>query len=453
MATTKVWHAIDPQMSTLKDIIDKVETEQERLEYYKYIHIFKLVKQFAIDNHLIMYGGTAINELLPKNKKIYGSYDLPDYDMFSPNAKQDAIKLGKYLVSHNVQFVEVKNGLHKGTYKVFAEFKGVADITRINKNLYHYLLNESKNNPRENYSDPLLHVVPIPFIKWSFHKELASPESSIHRWEKIFNRYLVFEKLNPVKKVSFNIPSVYKDDVAMDVLLQLNDIIKTMQYPLTGPFAISLHQSKKKPDMIADMYISSFEILSEDPDKEKEYIASLLNIPSEYKLKFVYRSSHPNHGDKYFIDILPPRIRFVLVNKHTKEIFPILTIVKVSNNCFSITKKHGFIVGTLDTILQTLYAYYMTYQFFMKDEERDSVCRKILAQIQKCNQTLHANESKARFSSICYGKQQSLLNVRKEMWNERPFRYRPGEQKTPVATKTELRRRTVKSNSSKEEAR
>jgi len=442
MPAPKPWQSIDPQMSYLKDFLDKVETEQEKIEYYKYINIFKLVKQFAIENHLIMYGGIAINELLPKTKKIYGPYDLPDYDMFSSTAKQDAIKLGKYLVSHNIQYVEVKNGIHKGTFKVFAEFKSVADITQINRNLYSYLLHESKNNPKETFSDPLLHIVPITFIKWSFHKELASPESSIYRWEKIFKRYLIFEKLHSFPKISSSLQSEYKDPIATDVLHQLNDIIKTMQYPLTGPFAINLHQSKKKPHYIADTYISSFEILSENLEDDKNYFMSLLNIPSNYKIKLVYRSSSPTHGDKYFIDILPPRIRFVLLNKSTKEQYPILTIMKVSNNCFATTKKSGYVVGTLDTILQTLYAYFMTYQFFMKGEERELTSRKVLAQIQKCNQTLNANESKTRFSSTCFGKQLTLLNVKKEMWNEKKFYYRPSEHKTPKTGRTKSAKTT-----------
>jgi len=86
--------------------------------------------------------------------------------------------------------------------------------------------------------------------------------------------------------------------------------------------------------------------------------------------------------------------------------------------------------------LQLLYAYYMTYSYFMKGEEKEITTKKISAQIQKCNQTLNSNISTMRFSSTCYGKQQSLIDIRKEMWNERPFRYRPGEQKTPRTGKS-----------------
>ncbi len=449
MSENRIWHAIDPQVGSLKDIIEKVETEKERLNYYKYIHIFKLVKQFVIDNHLILYGGTAINELLPRSQKIYGPYDMTDLDIMSPNSKEDAIRLGKYLKQHKVSYIEIRNGLHKGTYKVSAEFITIADITKVNKNLYTYLLQESEKNPKATYSDPLLHIAPINFIKWSFHNELASPESSIHRWEKIFDRYLIFEKLYPVQKVTYQLPTAYKDEVAMDVLRQLNDIIKTMQYPLTGAFAINLHQSGRKVEFIADDYLSSFEILSDNLEKHRDYISSLLNIPSTYKLKYVYRSSHPSHADKYFIDILPPRIRIFLVNKETQEHFPVLTLVKVTHHCYAIVKKHGYSIGSLDTILQMLYAYYMTYQFFMRDEEKDINSKKILSQIQKCNQSMHAHEVKSRFSSLCYGKHQSLIDILKELWDERPFRYRPGEQKTPRTKSNKTKCKKTKSNKNK----
>ena len=434
-SSIKQWQSIDPQMSTLKDIIGSLSTEQSKLEYYKYIHIMKLVKQFAIDNHLILYGGNAINELLPKTKKIYGPYDLPDYDLFSSTAKQDAINLGKYLKAHNIGYVEVKNGIHKGTFKVFAEFKSVADITQVNKNLYSYLLHESKNNPTETYSDPRIHVVPIIFIKWSFHRELASPESSMYRWEKIFERYLVFEKKYKWKPEKYELPTKTDDEEVHNILEQLNDIIKTMNYALTGPYAIHLHHSKKA-EYVIDDYISSFEIMSMDLEKTKQDIVDYLNIPPKYKLKFVYRSSSPSHGDKFFIDLLPPRIRCILVNTENDKKYPVLTIVKVTNNCFSITKKNGYTFGTLDTILQLLYAYYMTYSYFMKGVERDITMKKISAQIQKCNQSLNSTVSTARFSSTCYGQTQSLIDIRKEMWNERPFRYRPGEQKTPRTGKS-----------------
>lgn len=53
---------IDPHLQNLKDIIDKKITTEEQEDYFKYIEMFDIVKTFIKTNHLILYGGMALNE-------------------------------------------------------------------------------------------------------------------------------------------------------------------------------------------------------------------------------------------------------------------------------------------------------------------------------------------------------------------------------------------------------
>merc|ERR1712065_114642 len=56
--------------------------------------IIEIVENFIKNNNLVCYGGTAINNILPKRDQFYNfDIEMPDYDFFSPNAMQDAKKL------------------------------------------------------------------------------------------------------------------------------------------------------------------------------------------------------------------------------------------------------------------------------------------------------------------------------------------------------------------------
>ena len=50
--------------------------------------MIKIVEEFLINKKLLCYGGTAINNIIPKQAQFYNrEYEIPDYDFFSPNGK------------------------------------------------------------------------------------------------------------------------------------------------------------------------------------------------------------------------------------------------------------------------------------------------------------------------------------------------------------------------------
>ena len=186
------WSLIETKINMLKDIVDEDLEEKLKEKFLKYKNLYDDTKEFIINHKLILYGGTALNELLPSSKKFYKEYTLPDYDCFSLNAKEHAKELADYLYKKNYQYVEVKSGIHNGTYKVFVNFNPIADITQTTNDFYYYMLAKAKDNITKYQSDPKLIIVPPIFLKWSLHLELSSPKGSIHRWEKLFTRYLNF---------------------------------------------------------------------------------------------------------------------------------------------------------------------------------------------------------------------------------------------------------------------
>ena len=75
----------------------KYQKKNRKIKYTKPDY-FKVIEEFIEQKELICYGGTAINNYLPKEKQFYEDDDIPDYDCFSVNAIKDAIELSNILV-------------------------------------------------------------------------------------------------------------------------------------------------------------------------------------------------------------------------------------------------------------------------------------------------------------------------------------------------------------------
>lgn len=433
MTTTRKSYAIlDTKLDVLKELIEEREQNKERENYYAYASMYDIVKNFVIKKKLITYGGSALNELLPNKNKFYGEFDLPDFDCFSINAKRDAIQLSHILRDNEYNFVEVKAGIHEGTYKVYAEFKVVADITNVSNVFFEYMLKQSKNNNKEYQSYKNLTIVPIVFLKWSFYKELSRPEGSMHRWEKLFSRYLTFTKnykTEGVYKIKDLVTVKYENDMA-DIIYSIQQLAKTRNYPLIGNFALGLHLGKNKEYKLEccknDEYFSTFEFLSTNPDTMLNDIINNLDLPIGHKLIIQKRNSNR----RFLGEVMPYRIRgYIQLPNNSK--YSLFTIFSTSDSCYSVVDIEGYRVGTVDTLLTFFYGYLMIYDCFVDKLIKKSRTDVIISYIALLEN--HANnivDSKKRFSTVCYGDEKTLFDIRKEQWDQKGFLYRPTPKKS-----------------------
>jgi hypothetical protein len=103
------------------DILEqKIEEKQEidRKEYYdNNIAMFNITREFINKKNLLLYGGLALNSVLPKNKRFYSENEVPDYDFFSPAAIKHGKELANIYARKGYSHIELKPGLHTGTYK------------------------------------------------------------------------------------------------------------------------------------------------------------------------------------------------------------------------------------------------------------------------------------------------------------------------------------------------
>lgn len=153
---------------------------------------YSIVKKFIQDNQRKLYGGAAINYYLPREDKFYNPKDIPDYDFFSPDPWNDAVKLADIFHSEGYQYVEARAGIHKGTYKVFVNLWPVADVTYMPKKEFDML--------QTKVIDGMKLVQPVKLLE-AMYKEFSEPYSNPSRWPKVAGREKLLKKwVNPLNK-------------------------------------------------------------------------------------------------------------------------------------------------------------------------------------------------------------------------------------------------------------
>ena len=127
------------ELAILRHAVDESEKIQgeKKVNSEEVKRIIDILEKFLISNDCICYGGTAINNILPKYVQFYNrDIEIPDYDFFSPNALDDAKRLADIYAKNGYKEVEAKAGMHYGTFKVYVNFIPIADITQLNNQIY-----------------------------------------------------------------------------------------------------------------------------------------------------------------------------------------------------------------------------------------------------------------------------------------------------------------------------
>jgi hypothetical protein len=180
-------------MEEITKMVKDLESENNRVAAKDpgTITSLAVVKKFLKENPVLCYGGTAINNLLPKKDQFYNpEEDVPDYDFFSKTPQAHSVTIANQLRKEGVAAVEVKPGMHLGTFKVFADFTGVADITHLDEEIFDRLWEEAE--VRQG-----IHYVPVNFLRMSMYLELSRPHGDVSRWEKVYSRLELLNKAYP----------------------------------------------------------------------------------------------------------------------------------------------------------------------------------------------------------------------------------------------------------------
>ncbi len=391
------------ELAILRSAVDKAEERSGRAvansgEVKKIINI---VENFIRRKKVICYGGTAINNILPKADQFYNTeIEIPDYDFFSPNALNDSKELTDDYVKAGFLEVEAKSGQHKGTYKVFVNFIPVADITFLHKELYKSVRQEAIK------VDGILYAPPN-YLRMSMYLELSRPAGDVSRWEKVLKRLTLLNKNYPLKSKhcddieAFQREMINKEDEDKIFEITRNSFIN-QGVVFFGGYAISLYLQymprhlHKKLEKIPD-----FDVLSEDPKKTAEILRERLKDAGYKTVKIIKR--------KEIGEIVAPHYQ-IMVGADTIA-FIYKPIACHSYNVITVDK-HPVKIATVDTMLSFYLAFLYSERNYY-DSERIVCMAQFLFEVQQRNRLQQKGLLK-RFSISCYGHQETVEEMRAE---------------------------------------
>ena len=368
----------------------------------KIIQIIKIVEQFLRNKRRIWYGGSAINNILPKKDQFYDKkVELPDYDFFSPDALKDAKNLADIYVSKGFEEVEAKAGIHHGTYKVYVNFIPVADITQLTPEIYKTLIKKSIKVGGIFYAPP-------DYLRMGMYLELSRPMGDTSRWEKVLKRLTLLNKNYPLKGLNCDKIQIQRlfgsvKHTNSDKLFNIiRDCLIKEKCVFFGALANKLYLKtlpKFKNKTIPR--IPDFDVLSSDPRKTANIIKKKLK---QIGLNSVYTVMKKGIGE-----IIAPHYEVKIGSETVAFIYQPLACH--SYNVIKIGKRN-IRIATIDTMLSFYLAFIHVNRPYY-DPNRILCMSEFLFKVQEKNR-LEQKGLLKRFSVNCIGEQATMASIRAE---------------------------------------
>jgi hypothetical protein len=392
----------DCELAILRTAVDNAEEKQGRqvANSPEIKRIIGILENFLRKKHLVCYGGTSTNSLLPKQDQFYNKdVEIPDYDFYSPNALNDAKELVDIYIDNGFQEVEAKSGQHHGTYKVFVSFIPVADITQIPKELFNAIKKEAVKIAGILHSPPNL-------LRMGMYLELSRPAGDVSRWEKVLKRLTLLNNHYPLKgkecdKIQFQ--RKMADNESSD------KIYETIQHTLIdqdvvffGGDALSLYSQYMPSNLKHKLAkIPDFDALSEEPMLTAQIVKERLADIGVKNVKIIKR---PGIGE-----IIAPHYEIKVGTDTVAFIYQPLAC-----HSYNIVKEGGYDVkvATIDTMLSFWLAFlYADRPYY--DKDRILCMANYLFEVQEKNRLSQKGLLK-RFSINCMGHQETVEEMRAE---------------------------------------
>jgi len=365
--------------------------------------IIQKLEDFLVRKKLICYGGTAINNILPKESQFYNlDIEVPDYDFYSSRAMEDARELANIYYIAGYDEVEAKAGVHVGTYKVFVNFLPIADITQLHPTLYERLANETVTIAGIKYAPPN-------YLRMSMFLELSRPQGDVSRWEKVLKRINLLNKYFPLKgtdcdTVDFQRSLDVKENQSNEesIYYLVRDSFIDQGVVFLGGYGTVLYSKYMKKDQRHQVEkIPDFDVLSDNPEKCAIIVQDKLNDSGYKNVKIV---KHTAIGE-----VIPEHVEISVNGDIIAFIYK--PIACHSYNKIAVSGK-TVLVATIDTMLSFYLAFlYANKDYF--DKDRMLCMATYLFEVEQKN-SLEQKGLLKRFSLECYGKQPTVEEMRAE---------------------------------------
>lgn len=225
------------------DFLEKtVENAQKRIDYTIANDVdikkaIEVVERFLRKKKRVCYGGQAINALLPRNKKFYDpTFDIPDYDFFSPTPESDIDELITMFEKEGFTEINKKVGVHEGTMKVYVNFIPVADCSQLHPRIFKIIQGRAEIREGIYYCD-------ADFLRLMMYLELSRPRGEVDRWKKVYERLLLLNNSYPVGRC--------REEIRMEGKVSDKDRTEILDYCIqhkrlfVGPECVELFEHNK----------------------------------------------------------------------------------------------------------------------------------------------------------------------------------------------------------------
>lgn len=206
--------SIFTKIDNLSEITDEYILYNHNYIKFKIDKALNIVKNYIIENKLLIVGGTAIDYALKKNNNtLYNDlYQIPDFDIMSPNNINHANNIGKILCEYKFDNISIIPAIHHTTVRVQLLGFTVFDSTFIPQYLYDKLptiiYNEFKiihpNFQKINQ-----------YLSLSFLFKITGPSYNIlNRFKKDIERFNMLDKYYHLDNNTINLKySIFNFDI------------------------------------------------------------------------------------------------------------------------------------------------------------------------------------------------------------------------------------------------
>ena len=447
----------DIELDLIKDAVEKSDKLKSMLmnQSKDISKIFDIVETFIKKKELICYGGTAINNILPKKYQFYDkNVDIPDYDVYSTTPLEDSKEIADIYAKEGYLNVEVRPAVHIGTFKVSVMFIPVLDLTHMDNTTFELMKKDAVVVNSITYA-------PVNYLRMSMYKELSHPSGDISRWEKVFKRLTLLNHSYPMKnkicdKVKFDGDGEEEEEETKiekekekEIFENVKNVLIKNKSVFIGEFAASLYGKymSKEHKHAFNKERFHIETLSADPIADTKIVKAELKKKGYSNIKIIEREPIGHMIDVHYE---------IMVNN-----IPICLIYK-SKGCFNYNtikrEKKDIRVGTIDSIMTVLLAAMYTGRPYYNNDKLLCMAQFLFI-IQVKNKVAKKGLLK-RFTLDCIGYEQTLQDMREEktkkyrlLKNDRSskefqelfFKYNPNEEKELRELEKEKKKKKNKS--------
>lgn len=400
------------QVSPIAASVEKVEKRlEEAIEKATYrinyesahneslINALSIVENFIRRKKRVCYGGTAMNAILPEEKRFYNSEtDLPDYDYYTPDLDNDVDELVKDMKKAGFKDVYHKVGMHEGTKKILVNFVPVADITSISPELFAIMYRRSVVKNGIHYTDPDM-------LRMMMYLELSRPRGMPQRWTKVFERLRLINHHFPIDAKCLKDSEKrqhHLNPIESDVRKSIFDYcIDRGRILCNGPLALIYQKGIRKGKVRFEIRPGG-PLLFTSPDPKGD-VVSIQKIIGNEGIKIYL---HRQRGE-----IVPERLELRMQNK------PICMFIKESacHSYNTVPVKDGRKINIAS--LEFLITLYLSIEIFT-NHSRDYLGESIICQVKKfidlSKENYKANRSMfPPFAHECQGHQVGYASLLK----------------------------------------